>query len=195
METKIIEARNAEVGNWGKFMVGRFDIDEWSRTSILPGADSPLPLLSRVGWGPHHIFVMDLQTGEGAIFRHGGFAPADLTNHAIWVCPLYEPFLTWLYQQDLSDLAHLPDLVDLDAPFEMSGYRRPGPQEAQFAEAQADLRALAEALQMHRTHGHTFHGCTGCESRRDNALARPGVRRLKEVKAHDEEQEELPRLS
>ena len=186
MKTKIIEARNAEVGNWGKFMVGRFDIDEWSRTSILPGADSPLPLLSRVGWGPHHIFVMDLQTGEGAIFRHGGFAPADLTNHAIWVCPLYEPFLTWLYQQDLSDLAHLPDLVDLDAPFEMSGYRRPGPQEAQFAEAQADLRALVTAINIQgcncgaraespSTHPHV----SGCPT--GQALARPGVRRLKEV--------------
>ena len=127
METKIIEARNSEVANWGKFLVGRFDIDEWARRSELPGAESPMPLLRRVGWGPEHIFVMDLQTGEGAIFRQGGFAPADLKKHRIWVCPLYEPFLTWLYQQDLSDLDHLPDLVDLDAPFEMSGYRRPGP--------------------------------------------------------------------
>ena len=47
-----------------------------------------------------------------------------------------------------------------------------------LAEAQADVRALAEALQMHRTHGHPFHGCTGCESRRDNALARPSVVRV-----------------
>ena len=127
METRIIEARNGEQANWGKFLVGRFDIEEWSRRSVLPGADSPLPLLRRVGWRPDHIFVMDLQTGEGAIFRPKGFAPADLTKHAIWVCPLFEPFLTWLYQQDLSDLNHLPELVDLDAPFAMSGYRRPGP--------------------------------------------------------------------
>ena len=59
---------------------------------------------------------------------------------------------------------------------------------ARLAEAQADVRALAEALQMQRTHGHTqsaagigrsnFHWCTSCESRRDNALARPGVVRL-----------------
>ena len=52
----------------------------------------------------------------------------------------------------------------------------------QLAEAHADVRALAEALLMHRTHGHTFHGCTGCQSRRDNALALPGVQRLVEVK-------------
>ena len=127
MKTRIVEARNGDVANWGKFMVGKFDIEEWSRRSTLPGHDLPMPLLRQVGWGPEHIFVMDLQTGEGATFRQGGFAPADLRNHQIWVCPLYEGFLTWLYQQDLSDLDKLPDLVDLDAPFSMTGYRRPGP--------------------------------------------------------------------
>ena len=134
MKTKIIEARNAEVGNWGKFAVGRFKFavgqftsDEWSRRSVLPGAESLTPLIWRLGWRPDNIWVLDLQTGEGALFKPGGFAPADVTKHAIWVCPLFEPFLTWLYQQDLSDLDHLPDLVDLEAAFAMSGYRRPGP--------------------------------------------------------------------
>ena len=135
METHIIEARNAEVGNWGKFMVGRFDIDEWSRRSALPGAESPMPLIWRLGWSPDTIWVMDLQTGEGALFKPGGFAPADLTKHPIWVCPLFEAFLTWLYQQNLSDLDHLPDLVDLEAPFAMSGYRRPGPDFKETSEA------------------------------------------------------------
>lgn len=125
MNTRIIEARNGDAANWGKFLVGRFD-DEWSRFSALPGAASGLPLLYRLGWSSDVIFVMDLQTGEGATFRPGGFAPADLNKRQIWVCPLYEGFLTWLYQQDLSDLSKLPDLVDLDAPFAMSGYRRPG---------------------------------------------------------------------
>ena len=45
----------------------------------------------------------------------------------------------------------------------------------EMQEMEADLRARAEVLQMHSDHGHTFHGCTGCRSRRDNALARPGV--------------------
>lgn len=127
MRTRIIEARNGEVSNWGKFLVGKFDAGEWARRSALPGAESPTPLIRRLGWGPEHIYVMDLQTGEGALFRQGGFAPADLNKTHIWVCPLYESFLTWLYKQDVSDLDKLPDLVDLDAPFEMSGYRRPGP--------------------------------------------------------------------
>ena len=45
----------------------------------------------------------------------------------------------------------------------------------ELAEAQADMRVLAEVLQMHRTHG---HGCIGCECRRDKALALPGVVRV-----------------
>ena len=43
---------------------------------------------------------------------------------------------------------------------------------AQLAEAQANVRALAEVLQTHKTHN---HGCLTCECRRDKALARPGV--------------------
>ena len=182
MKTKIIEARNAAVENWGKFAVGQFT-DEWSRRSVIPGAESLTSLIWRLGWRSDNIWVLDLQTGEGAFFKPGGLASADLDKHAIWVCPLYEPFLAWLYQQDLSDLDHLPDLVDLDAPFEMSGYRRPGPP---LAEAQADVRALATAINTQgcncgaraespNTHPHVL----GCET--GKALARPGVRRMMEV--------------
>lgn len=121
METKIIEATNGP-RNWGKFMVCRFD-GEWSHRSAVDG----LPLLRARGWAPDNVTVLDLQTGEGAIFRPGGLASADLQKHRVWVCPLFEPFLGWLYQQDLTDLQALPDLVDLpDAPFEWAGYRRPG---------------------------------------------------------------------
>lgn len=38
MKTHIIEARNPE-GNWGEFLVGKFDIDEWRRRSATPGAE------------------------------------------------------------------------------------------------------------------------------------------------------------
>ena len=126
MKIKIIEARNAEVGNWGKFAVGQFTSDEWSRRSALPGAESLTPLIWRLGWRPDNIWVLDLQTGEGALFKPGGFAPADLTKHAIWTCPLFLPFLSWLYAQNLNDLDHLPDLVDLEAPFDLQGQRWPG---------------------------------------------------------------------
>jgi hypothetical protein len=130
VETKLIEVtQGAERGfNWGKFLLGRFD-HEWMHPSAV-GEDSRRPLLYQCGWtrATGHLWVLDLQTGEGAFFRPGGSAHADLEKHRIWVCPMFEPFLEWLYAQDLSDLRALPPLVELpDAPAALSGYRRPGP--------------------------------------------------------------------
>ena len=124
MITKFIEATNGGI-NWGKFVVCRFDGAEWHRESAVSEGER---LVRSQGWSFEHLFVLDLSTGEGAMFRHGGFAPADLQKHLIWVCPLFEPFLAWLYKQDVSDLEKLPAHVDLpDAPAGYHGYRRPGP--------------------------------------------------------------------
>jgi len=121
MQTKFIEATNNEK-NWGKFLVFRFDT-EWEYKSAFTGKS----LLREVGWGADNIVVLDLQTREGAGFRPGGLASADLDKHKVWVCPMYEPFLSWLYRQDLTDLNKLPDSVNFpDAEFAMSGYRRKG---------------------------------------------------------------------
>ena len=124
METKIIEATNVDVGgmNHGKFMVGRFDNKEWAYQSKVDAGC----LLRKRGWAHYHIFVMDLQTGEGAMFDPNGLAKVDLSErHQIWVCPLYERFLTWLYKQDLSDLNKLPDVVQINDPDSaLYGYRR-----------------------------------------------------------------------
>ncbi len=129
MITKIIEATNGF--NWGKFMVAQFTPDEWARKSLIDADVGPIgrSLLRSLGWDASvdHFWVLDLQTGEGAYFRHSGNASADLHKHAIWVCPLYEPFLEWLYQQP-ADLAALPELVDLpQAESAIYGYRRKGP--------------------------------------------------------------------
>jgi hypothetical protein len=126
MKTVFIEATNrGENGNWGKFMVGRFEPIEWYRGSVV----TERSLLHDVGWGPYHILVYDLQTGEGGIFKPGGDAHYDLEKHKIWVCPLFEPFLGWLYKQDLDDLNSLPRSIELpEAPFSFSGYRRKGPE-------------------------------------------------------------------
>ena len=130
METKFIEATQGQ--NWGKFCLGRFTKEEWDRTACPPhgqwnGSETKTSLLRQRGWSTDHILVLDIETGEGAFFRPGGFAVADLNKHKIWVCPMFEPFLGWLYQQDLSDLNKLPGLVEIpDVPFEMRGYRRPG---------------------------------------------------------------------
>lgn len=124
MKTKIIEASNGF--NWGKFLVGQFD-SEWERRPALE--ETKLPLLTAVGWTEQHRVVLDLQTGEGGIFFAvpSGYPTADLEKHKVWVCPLFEPFLGWLYQQDLSDVERLPSNVLLpDAPSALSGYRRSG---------------------------------------------------------------------
>lgn len=131
MITKLIEATNTDAGgiNHGKFMVARFEPHEWSRRSTQTLQTLPaMPLLWQCGWSPEHILVTDLQTGEGAIFRPGGLASYDLNvKHRIWVCPLYERFLTWLYKQDLADLSALPDHVAIDDPdSSLQEYRRQG---------------------------------------------------------------------
>ncbi len=131
MKTKIIEATSNRF-NWGKFCLARFDDEEWSIRS--PVADenaegyTPSGVIAGRGWSRAHLWVLDLQTGEGAFFHPGGAAQYDLNKHKIWVCPLFEPFLGWLYQQDLTDLDALPAVVDLPhAKNAMHGYRRPGP--------------------------------------------------------------------
>ena len=133
MRTKIIEGvQDLNVpGNWGKFLLGEPDT-EWARESAVDSI-GPWPLLGRIGWTPEHLWVLDLQTGEGAFFRPGGLASADLEKHAVWVCPLFGPFLGWLYdryrENPRLDIDDLPDVAELpDAPFALSGYRRPGPE-------------------------------------------------------------------
>lgn len=130
MRTKFIEVTGlsptGQPFNWGKFMVGAFDGDEWQRRSSV----AEEPLLRGRGWTYGHILVLDIQTGEGAVFKHGGLASYDLNNkHQIWVCPMYEPFLTWLYKQNIDDLDALPSHITLtheEAPGSLAGYRRNG---------------------------------------------------------------------
>ena len=124
MKFKVIEAVS-EAGNWGKFGLLRFD-EEWAQRSSVSGFSGSL--LAELGWTPQHLWIMDLQTGEGAFFKPGGYAHADLEKHAVWVCPLFEPTLEKLYTMDLTDLDALPDSIVLDnVPLQLSGYRRPGP--------------------------------------------------------------------
>lgn len=127
MKAKFIEATNSNL-NWGKFMVARFTAEEWYEPSAI-NPEHPLSLLQQIGWDQNLIWVVDLQTREGAAFRPSPNASpqADLTKHTIWVCPLFEPFLGWLYMQDLRDLDALPSKVDIpDAEFAFRGYRRDG---------------------------------------------------------------------
>lgn len=141
MKTRIVEARSG-AGNWGKFLIGVFDEHETTvRSAVateadladdLPASDAPVrplpPLLDLIGWDHRVIWVLDLQTREGAAFRPGGYHLADLEEHRIWVCPLFEPFLGWLYTAWRGSLDELPRVVQLDGvPLQLSGYRRRGP--------------------------------------------------------------------
>lgn len=122
MKTRLVEVTNGPL-NWGKFLLGTFD-SEWEYRSVIDST----PLVAGRGWDRKSILLLDLQTGEGAIFYPGGYAKADLDKHKIWVCPMFEPFLTWLYKQP--DPFAIPAHVDLpDAPFAMQGYRRSGTEE------------------------------------------------------------------
>src|SRR5437016_7196347 len=126
MESRFIEVTNGP-RNWGKFLVMRFTHEEWEAKSQVAdpsGLGVSVSLLRAIGWNPHQLWVLDLQTCEGAAFSPGGLASADLQKHKVWACPMFQPMLEWLYQQDVSDLSELPSLVDLpDAPFAFSGYR------------------------------------------------------------------------
>lgn len=136
--------------NHGKFLIGLFEEDEWEvpceMDRLYGQRDSHQPmnpwagrsLLARCGWSRDHVLVLDLQTGEGAIFLPGGAASADLDKHRVWVCPMFGPFLQWLYAHEReADVAYedglpvwfvtLPPLVELPAaPGAMFGYRRSG---------------------------------------------------------------------
>lgn len=114
--------------NWGKFMVCRFDGEDWAARSVVDEVYHQ-SLLGGRGWSPEHLMVFDIQTGEGALFKPGGLPRADLRKHQIWVCPMFELFLTWLYDQDLADIGALPPVIQLPGPTAWRGYRREGPDE------------------------------------------------------------------
>lgn len=131
MKTKIIEANHQYEGLWGKFLVARFT-DEWRRASEV--SKGSFSLLRNLGWSNDDILVLDLAVGHGGLFNPRGFARVDLAERSIWTlndpsppdvilskedmryfCPIFPRFLEWLYQQDLTDLAALPDVVTLAA--------------------------------------------------------------------------------
>jgi hypothetical protein len=147
MRTRIVEAVQGPDGpNHGKFLVGRFD-EEWQRTLQIPGVEGDYGLLANQGWRRSHVLVVDLATGEGAIFypNPSGSPHVDLTKHRIWVCPLFEAFLSWLYQRGPEiHLESLPAVVHLDAPFAFQGYRRPGPTEQFMATWRETMQALRD---------------------------------------------------
>lgn len=122
--------------NYGKVVVARFTPEEWTYRSQLPD-NNGRRLLPSLGWGDQRLqtyLVMDLQTGEGALFlleRPGAVQWSLNDKHQIWVCPMFEPFLIWLERWALENghpspdtLPGLVELTEQDAPSAFRGYRR-----------------------------------------------------------------------
>lgn len=140
MQTYLFEsvADPFTLDNWGAFLVAVPDEIEWGwRSRALP-AGAPLPEM--FGWNSRQAWVMDLRTGEGAIFTMGGDARADLDAHRIHVTAQFEAFLEWLYGQDLARLRHLPYMVKVaDHSFSIRNHRRLGPFPVSFTLRKGDL--------------------------------------------------------
>lgn len=143
MRGKIVEVTN--FFNWGKFLLSRFEDSEWAVPSRI--SEYERSLVAGRGWDRQHVFVLDLQTGEGALFRPGGSAKHDLEKHSIWVCPMYPVFLAWFYKHpehwtDLETLPSLLELTDEEAMAASALYRprQPLSRADVAAEIVADLR-------------------------------------------------------
>jgi hypothetical protein len=128
MDYRIIEATQAdEPFNWGKFLITEFDDKAWDHISAI----NARPLLPTIGYVRRRpgLWVLDLQTREGAYFYPDGSAIADLNKTRIWTCPLFEPFLLWLYENYEGSLVSLPNVVYLNnAPAALAVPRRAGDQ-------------------------------------------------------------------
>jgi hypothetical protein len=131
MQTLIIEAHNGM--NYGKFLLATYGPEEWSREARVEPTGRKL--LPSIGFGGEWVWVLDLQTREGAAFLLSGQVTLlhQLEKHQVWVCPMYEFFLGWLldrYREDSAGVMalNLPDVVELDTKyFALAGYRRKGP--------------------------------------------------------------------
>lgn len=138
MLTRFIEATNIDHGgiNWGKFLVAKFDSADWNvhaveadglLLEVLPGKES---------WNRDtSVIVFDLQTGEGARFDLRTEPAMQLDKHRVWVCPMFAPFLDWLFKEIQSrppglgrfDITTLPAVAKFAAPSALAGHRRQGP--------------------------------------------------------------------
>jgi hypothetical protein len=125
------------LNNWGAFLVAVPDEIEWGWRSHAIPSDISLP--EQLAWGPSQAWVMDLRTGEGALFTLGGDYRAELESHRIFVTAQFEGFLEWLCLQDPAGLRHLPHVVKVaDATFSIKNYRRLGPTPVSFTLRKGD---------------------------------------------------------
>ncbi len=128
MDTRFVEATNGF--NHGKFLLGRYNEPEMAEHCRVGGEFGQYSVIRSQGFTRRDIWILDLATGEGAIFPLSGSGSADVHKRRIRVCPLYEPFVVWLYDYVAKTpdwWNALPRLVALpDAPSALHGHRRTG---------------------------------------------------------------------
>ncbi len=129
MDTRFVEVTNGF--NHGKFLIGRYSEPEMDERTQFGGEFGQYSIIRSQGFSRLDHWILDLSTGEGAIFPLTGSATHDVHKRRIRVCVLYEPFVVWLYAHVAANpdtwWDELPRLVALPhAPSDFGGYRRPG---------------------------------------------------------------------
>lgn len=115
MRTKLVEATQSPAFNWGKFMLLQFDYDDAQYQSQISKHQRLLAAVGYQGDLKVWLWVLDLQTGEGAVFPvlNNGLLEYDIKEHQIRVCPMYKPFLEWLYANFNGNLEDIPSIVEV----------------------------------------------------------------------------------
>ena len=152
MKTRIIEATSDQIF-WSTFLVGVFDMERRYKSCV----DGSMVLRS---YSPRDIFILDIQTREGAVFAPHGLADVDIERTAIYTGPLFKAFLHWIraqFREGLS-LNDLPKHVEVPLTEAQEAQRQEGPMTAFLRQclSSSDQDVVANARQiwsaMHGVH-------------------------------------------
>jgi hypothetical protein len=153
VKSKFLEVTNK--ANWAKLQLLQWEPSDLARPSLVQKGkvllnavqvrrgDAADPLTA--------VFVRDLQTQEGCEFYPSPEADCktQLDMHRVWVCPLFYPFVSWLFANYQGDVTSLPDLVELadSKKQEYQGYRRPGEEMEPITQIRKKLLAALRAAE------------------------------------------------
>lgn len=121
MITRFVEVTDGWM--YGKFLVCRMDAEELATPSEMPDARHGERLLVHGGrrrFNDHSTLVIDLQLGTAAAWPLQGLMEAYESEH-LWhlhVCPMYRPFVRWLYEQGrwamgAGDITEIPRYLEV----------------------------------------------------------------------------------
>lgn len=124
MKTKVIEVEEPVPGFWCKFMIGVFT-DEWGHRPVVDAPEyEATSLLRQLGWSRDHYLILDLESGQGAIFHRGSHPEWDERTKGLSRNPMLVPLWKWLQTQDLDRIQDFPDKVTLEGPMSRERQKR-----------------------------------------------------------------------